>query len=68
MQSDIDIAFSFDREVEVVRRKLVVMIECLRTLEPIKNMMKDEYLEDIYKRKATERLLQELIEAGSWIS
>ena len=27
-------------------------------------MKKDEYIEDIYKRKATERLLQELIEAA----
>ena len=51
-------------EVEIVRRKLSVMIENLKALEPIKNMKKDEYIEDIYKRKATERLLQELIEAG----
>ena len=51
-------------EVEIVRRKLSVMIENLKALGPIKNMKKDEYLEDIYKRKATERLLQELIEAA----
>jgi len=51
-------------EVEIVRRKLSVMIENLKALEPIKNMKKDEYIEDIYKRKATERLLQELIEAA----
>lgn len=51
-------------EVEIVRRKLSVMIENLKALEPIKNMKKDEYLGDIYKRKATERLLQELIEAA----
>lgn len=44
-------------EVEIVRRKLSVMIENLKALEPIKNMKKDEYIEDIYKRKATERLL-----------
>jgi len=51
-------------EVEIVRRKLSVMIENLKALGPIKNMKKDEYLGDIYKRKATERLLQELIEAA----
>lgn len=51
-------------EVEIIRRKLSVMIENLKALQPIKNMKKDEYIEDIYKRKATERLLQELIEAA----
>jgi uncharacterized protein YutE (UPF0331/DUF86 family) len=51
-------------EVEVVRRKLAVIIENLKILEPIKGIKTDEYLQDIYKRKATERLLQELIEAA----
>ncbi len=51
-------------EAEIVRRKLAVMIESLKALEPIKEMEKDEYIGDIYKRKATERLLQELIEAA----
>jgi uncharacterized protein YutE (UPF0331/DUF86 family) len=51
-------------EAEIVRRKLAVMTESLNALEPIKDMKKDEYIEDIYKRKATERLLQELIEAA----
>jgi uncharacterized protein YutE (UPF0331/DUF86 family) len=51
-------------EVEIVRRKLAVIIENLKTLEPIKGMNTDEYLQDLYKRKATERLLQELIEAA----
>ena len=51
-------------EIEIVRRKLSVMIENLKALEPIKNMKKDEYIEDLYKRKAAERLLQELIEAA----
>lgn len=48
----------------IVRRKLAVIIENLKFLEPIKDMSKEEYIEDIYKRKATERLLQELIEAA----
>jgi len=51
-------------EVEIVRRKLAVIIENLKTLEPIKGMKPEEYLQDVYKRKATERLLQELIEAA----
>lgn len=49
---------------EVVRRKLTVIIENLKALEPIKAMTLKQYANDIYKRKATERLLQELIEAA----
>lgn len=51
-------------EKEIMRRKLAVIIENLKALEPIKDMGKEEYLVDVYKRKATERLLQELIEAA----
>ncbi len=51
-------------EAEVIRRKLAVIIENLKALDPLKNMKKDEYIDDIYKRKAAERLLQELIEAA----
>ncbi len=49
---------------EIIRRKLSIIIENLRALEPIMNMTKEEYIKDIYKKKATERLLQELIEAA----
>lgn len=51
-------------ETEIVRRKLAVIIENLKALDPIKEMTNEEYIEDLYKRKATERLLQELIEAA----
>src|SRR4030042_3640060 len=51
-------------EKEMIRRKLSIIIENLRALELIKNMTKEEYIKDIYKRKATERLLQEVIEAA----
>ncbi len=51
-------------EKEILRRKLAVIMENLKALEPIKDMARDEYIKDIYKRKATERLLQELIEAA----
>jgi uncharacterized protein YutE (UPF0331/DUF86 family) len=51
-------------EIEIVRRKLAVIIENLRALEPIKDMTQEEYVRDLYKRKAAERLLQELIEAA----
>ena len=51
-------------EREVVRRKLAIIVENLKTLEPIKDMTLEQYASDVYKRKATERLLQELIEAA----
>ena len=51
-------------EVEVVRRKLATIVGDLKALGPIGVMGKENYIEDFYKRKATERLLQELIEAA----
>ena len=52
-------------EKEIIRRKLAVIIENLKALEPIASMTAREYIEDFYKRKAAERLLQELIEQPS---
>lgn len=49
---------------EIIRRKLAIIVENLETLETIRNMTIYEYIEDVYRRKATERLLQELIEAA----
>ena len=51
-------------EREMIRRKLAAIVENLKALEPIARMTREQYLEDLYKRKATERLLQELIEAA----
>ncbi len=51
-------------EREIIRRKLLIIAENLKALEPIMNMNREEYIRDVYKRKATERLLQELIEAA----
>ncbi|MFV1977121.1 MAG: DUF86 domain-containing protein [Candidatus Scalindua sp.] len=51
-------------ESEIIRRKLAVVVENLKALKPMKDISKEEYIDDIYKRKATERLLQELIEAA----
>lgn len=51
-------------EVEIIRRKLARIAENLKALEPIQEMNLDEYVKDLYKRKATEKLLQELIEAA----
>lgn len=51
-------------EAEIVRRKLAVIVENLNALAPIGKMSGEEYLQDIYMRKAAERLLQELIEAA----
>jgi len=51
-------------EIEVIRRKLTRIADNLRALEPIEDLSREEYIADLYKRKATERLLQELIEAA----
>jgi len=51
-------------EEEIIRKKIAVMIDNLKALEPIMNMTTEDYIEELYKRKATERLLQELIEAA----
>lgn len=48
----------------VIRRKLALIIENLKALEAITTMTRVEYMEDLYKRKAAERLLQETIEAA----
>ncbi len=48
----------------IIRRKLAVIIENLNALGPISGMTREEYIQNLYKRKATERLLQELIEAA----
>lgn len=49
---------------DIIRRKLAVIAENLNALAPIKEMTQESYVDDLYKRKATERLLQELIEAA----
>ncbi|OGL43950.1 MAG: hypothetical protein A2W05_08230 [Candidatus Schekmanbacteria bacterium RBG_16_38_10] len=51
-------------EKEVIRKKIAIIIENLKLLNPITDLTNEEYLKDVYKRKATERLLQELIEAA----
>lgn len=48
----------------VLRRKLVVIVENLRALERIAEMPPERYRADLFTRKGTERLLQELIEAA----
>ncbi len=51
-------------DIDIIRAKMNIILENLKALEPIREMGRDEYLRDLYKRKATERLLQELIEAA----
>lgn len=51
-------------EKEILRRKISVIVENLNALELIRSMTREQYADDIYKRKATERLLQELIESA----
>ena len=45
-------------EKEIVRRKMAVIAENLSALKTIENMAMEEYVKDVLKRKATERLLQ----------
>ena len=47
---------------EMIQRKIAVIIENLKALKMIKDMRREDYIADLYKRKARERLLQELIE------
>ena len=47
-----------------IRQRVLPLLENLKALEPIQGMKKEEYFRGIYRRKATERLLQELIEAA----
>lgn len=49
---------------EIVERKLERIVEDLRLLEPIARMDVAGYEQDVYRRKATERLLQEIVEAA----
>jgi uncharacterized protein YutE (UPF0331/DUF86 family) len=51
-------------EIDVLKRKLARIVENLEALRPIQDMGHEEYARDLYRRKATERLLQELIEAA----
>lgn len=49
---------------EIIRRKLSVIIGNLQTLEPVAKLRLEEYRKDLFRKKGTERLLQELIEAA----
>jgi uncharacterized protein YutE (UPF0331/DUF86 family) len=40
----------------IIRRKLAIIIENLNALQPIETMPGEDYIDDIYKRKAAERL------------
>ncbi len=48
----------------VLRRKLAVIVENLKGLEPVAAMPLRRYRDELFARKGTERLLQELIEAA----
>ena len=49
---------------DIVVRKLAVIIGSLKALEAVRTMTGEQFARDLYMRKATERLLQELIEAA----
>ncbi len=48
----------------VLRRKLAVIVDNLKALEPIASISPQRYRDELFTRKGTERLLQELIEAA----
>jgi uncharacterized protein YutE (UPF0331/DUF86 family) len=49
---------------DIVVRKLSVIVEALKALEAVQGMTDEQFTRELYMRKATERLLQELIEAA----
>jgi uncharacterized protein YutE (UPF0331/DUF86 family) len=49
---------------EVLRRKLAVIVQNLKALEPVAKLKVEPYRKDLFRRKGTERLMQELIEAA----
>ncbi len=48
----------------VLRRKLEVIVRNLQALESIGRCSVEQYQSDLFRRKGTERLLQELVEAA----
>jgi uncharacterized protein YutE (UPF0331/DUF86 family) len=48
----------------VIERKLGAIVDNLQALLSIQGMSLNDYKKDLFRRKATERLLQELIEAA----
>jgi len=51
-------------ERDILRRKIERIISNLRLLEPMRGISVSDYETDIYRRKAVERLLQEIVEAA----
>lgn len=51
-------------ERDVIRRKLERIVENLRLLEPFEDLSLEDYRADPYRRKAIERILQEIVEAA----
>lgn len=51
-------------QAEVLRRKLTVIAQNLQAIEPVAKLKVEEYRQNLFQRKGTERLLQELIEAA----
>jgi uncharacterized protein YutE (UPF0331/DUF86 family) len=49
---------------DILRSKIAIMVRNLKALEEISERTAEEYERDLFLRKATERLLQELIEAA----
>ncbi len=51
-------------QAEVLRRKLAIIIQNLRALEAVAGLKVEDYRQNLFQRKGTERLMQKLIEAA----
>jgi len=49
---------------EVLRRKLAVIVQNLQAIESVAKLTAEQYQQNLFQKKGTERLLQELIEAA----
>jgi uncharacterized protein YutE (UPF0331/DUF86 family) len=51
-------------DAALVRRKLALIVQNLEDLATVEGVALQQYIEDRFRRKATERLLQETVEAA----
>jgi uncharacterized protein YutE (UPF0331/DUF86 family) len=55
-------------DLEVIRRKLQTITPGLELLEPYRGLTLEGYRADVYRRKAAERILQEIVEPAADIN
>ena len=50
-------------ETAIIERKIATIADCLRLLAPFTEVALADYVSDVYRRNAAERLVQKLVEA-----